>query len=80
MQVNSAAEMKHHRQSLRQLRQIRHSVPTATLQMLVVALVHSRLAMEIECWLACQLTCYVSPVLFCDGTSRYGVPENLTTG
>ena len=27
--------------SLRQLRQIRHSVPTATLQMLVVALVHS---------------------------------------
>ena len=20
------------------------------------------------------------PVLFCDGTSRYGVPENLTTG
>ena len=29
--------------SLRQLRQIRHSVPTATLQMLVVALVHSRL-------------------------------------
>jgi len=29
--------------SLRQLRQIRHSVPTSTLQMLVVALVHSRL-------------------------------------
>ena len=29
--------------SLRQLRQIRHSVPTATLQTLVVALVHSRL-------------------------------------
>ena len=29
--------------SLRQLRQIRHLVPTATLQMLVVALVHSRL-------------------------------------
>ena len=29
--------------SLRQLRQIRHFVPTATLQMLVVALVHSQL-------------------------------------
>ena len=29
--------------SLRQLRQIRHLVPTATLQMLVVALVHYRL-------------------------------------
>jgi len=29
--------------ALRQLRQIRHSLPTATLQMLVVALVHSRL-------------------------------------
>ena len=29
--------------SLRQLCQIRHSVPTATLQMLVVALVHSQL-------------------------------------
>jgi len=29
--------------SLRQLRQIRHLVPTATLQMLVVALVNSRL-------------------------------------
>jgi len=28
---------------LRQLRQIRHLVPTATLQMFVVALVHSRL-------------------------------------
>ena len=28
---------------LRQLRQIRHSVPRATLHMLVVALVHSRL-------------------------------------
>jgi len=22
----------------------------------------------------------VQPVLLCDGTSRYGVPENLTTG
>jgi len=21
----------------------------------------------------------LTPVLFCDGTSRYGVPENLTT-
>ena len=29
--------------SLRQLRQIRHSVPTATFQMLIVAMVHSRL-------------------------------------
>jgi len=32
--------------SLRQLRQIRYSVPTATLQMLVVGLVHSRLDCE----------------------------------
>ena len=23
---------------------------------------------------------FLYPVLFCDGTSRYGVPENLTTG
>ena len=29
--------------SLRQLRQMRHSVPTATFQMLIVAMVHSRL-------------------------------------
>jgi len=23
---------------------------------------------------------HIEAVLFCDGTSRYGVPENLTTG
>ena len=26
------------------------------------------------------LSCLLHPVLFCDGTSRYGVPENLRTG
>ena len=62
--------------SLCQLRQIHHSVPTATVQMLVVALVHSRLDYacayssqhslwhgefgKISCWSACQLTCHVS--------------------
>ena len=30
------------------------------------------------CW--SQTTSLILSVLFCDGTSRYGVPENLTTG
>jgi len=68
--------------SLRQLRQIRHLVPTATLQMLVVSFAPRKSfdilalyksdyyyyyylstldwTMEIVCWLACRLTCYVS--------------------
>jgi len=33
-----------------QLRQIRRSVTTATFQMFVVALVHSRLDYEMVCW------------------------------
>ena len=47
--------------SLRQLRQIRYLVPTATLQMLVVALVHSRLdygnsvLVGLPAYLLCQL-------------------------
>ena len=46
---------------LHQLRQIRHLVPTATLQMLVVALVHSRLdyrnsvLVGLPAYLLCQL-------------------------